>query len=148
MQYVLWTTHNLITKFYLTLICTGRPVTSRSILQRTRRCWTRRGERRPPTGDLMIRSTPGPEQSKSKGCTSSMPQIYLSSVLYAYHFMKKCFSLFMLDIKKIFLFFTVEVMTLNTDAMISNWSREFRDLFQVGVSCTQYDRTRSSRSVQ
>lgn len=147
MQYVLWTTHNLL-KFYLTLICTGRPVTSRSILQRTRRCWTRRGERRPPTGDLMIRSTPGPEQSKSKGCTSSMPQIYLSSVLYAYHFMKKCFSLFMLDIKKIFLFFTVEVMTLNTDAMISNWSREFRDLFQVGVSCTQYDRTRSSRSVQ
>lgn len=147
MQYVLWSTHNL-TKFYLTLICTGRPVTSRSILQRTRRCWTRRGERRPPTGDLMIRSTPGPEQSKSKGCTSSMPQIYLSSVLYAYHFMKKCFSLFMLDIKKIFLFFTVEVMTLNTDAMISNWSREFRDLFQVGVSCTQYDRTRSSRSVQ
>lgn len=148
MQYVLWTTHNLITKFYLTLICTGRPVTSRSILQRTRRCWTRRGERRPPTGDLMIRSTPGPEQSKSKGCTSSMPQIYLSSVLYAYHFMKKCFSLFMLDIKKISLFFTVEVMTLNTDAMISNWSREFRDLFQVGVSCTQYDRTQSSRSVQ
>lgn len=138
MQYVLWTTHNF-TKFYLTLICTGRPVTSRSILQRTRRCWTRRGERRPPTGDLMIRSTPGPEQSKSK---------YTSSVLYAYHFMKKCFSLFMLDIKKIFLFFTVEVMTLNTDAMISNWSREFRDLFQVGVSCTQYDRTRSSRSVQ
>lgn len=73
---------------------------------------------------------------------------YTSSVLYAYHFMKKCFSLFMLDIKKIFVFFTVEVMTLNTDAMISNWSREFRDLFQVGVSCTQYDRTQSSRSVQ
>lgn len=146
MQFLLWTIHKLTT-FYLTLICTGRPVTSRSILQPTRRCWTGREERRPPTGDLMIRSTPGPEQSKSKGCTSSMPQMYWSCSLCISFYEEMLGSVYIRHEQDL-VFFTVEVMTRNTDAMISNWSREFRDSFHVGVSCIQSDRTQSSRSVQ
>lgn len=88
----------------------------------------------------MIRSTPGPEQSKSSGCASSMLQIYWSCTLYI-SFYEEIKSVYIRH-KQDLVLFTVEVMMPNTDVMISNWSREFRDSFPVGVSC----RTQSSRS--
>lgn len=102
MQYVLWTTHNL-TKFIWpwSVQADQWQADPYSNVRGDAGQEEERGGLLPEiwwSGVLQVRSRVSPKDVPVQ-CLK-----YTSSVLYAYHFMKKCFSLFMLDIKKIFYF--------------------------------------------